>query len=622
MDEPAPKRRRTSPRGDAAPVRDAPSHAETPQSTRSRGDRPSFASPTKASLARHNPQILERRRSVSASPNKLEASGPTARRANVQAAERTTSRALPSTAENVAASEPQGDEDDDEDEFSREEGSQPSSGQSTRKPRGSLGAEPRRPLTKPNPRPLPPPGPEGEDELSPFVDRDLHRSQKTGVPISRPEPELPLSVSDQISSTPPRGIHSSPSRWRGKGKVKKSSPLKPRPEVPGKEPPRKPTSFLRRLQDLQVAGSAAEQDPFLDELSNPARMVPAFDLEADKKKERDVLKEEISALTKDLEAVRRENERIRVMQASGRTIAPADEDAVLDIVRRHLMPKDLNARAEQSHQLMKAALNPMALLPFGRLIRPSAAPEQPDELAPIKSHHPVVMTAEEELPYLQLFSPFDISSEISMLREESNQQLRQQHSINIRSRDSPAIFHAKIEIIVDALELNILELSVPKIHPAAKPELRPFIEKICEKDCNRSMQRNVGILSWAMGEWHRVSSLRASLWAQLDEETASKNGILQSVVTLRETRGTQPPDADEDDIEGRRWDKIPRKRPDVLRFLGQQWFDIAIPSLPGADAACTLRLEWKIGFDWTGEAQNDLSVKLNAPAKCEFHAAS
>ncbi|KAG8427399.1 hypothetical protein J3459_006736 [Metarhizium acridum] len=78
MEESAPKRRRVSPDPEAptaasTPAAQAPTNlpATTTSQSPNRQPRPSFASPTRASLSRYNPQILERRRSAFLSPPKV-----------------------------------------------------------------------------------------------------------------------------------------------------------------------------------------------------------------------------------------------------------------------------------------------------------------------------------------------------------------------------------------------------------------------------------------------------------------------------------------------------------------------------------------------------------------------
>ncbi|POR32187.1 Uncharacterized protein TPAR_07626 [Tolypocladium paradoxum] len=608
MEESAPKRRRVSPQTSAG-ASGGGATPQSPEASSSRRKRPSFASPTKASLARHNPQILERRRS--ASPSKPASSRPAARRPSIAGSEQSLSDLLTArpitTAENVPASE-LGRE---EDEMLQSEAG-PSSGRSVRRIRGGLAAAPRRSPAKPNPRPLPPPAPEGDDELNPFIGHTLRRSPITGVSIPPPpEPELPPAVPDAVSSTPPRGIHSSPLRWRGRDKVKKSSPLKPQPErPPSAEPSKKPGLAPRALPRAGEGPSEPLRDVDLNTTTNHARMVKVFDPNEAKKRERDTLRAEIVRLRSDLGTADKENERLRLMQASGQTVAPTNEDGVLDLIQRALISSDETPRPAPSHQMVQAVLNPMGLLPFGRSsLITSSLTDDPEDMEIIKSHHPVSMNADEELPYLQLFSPFSVTSSIAVLPPLPNQPLRQRRLVTLRSRDLPGLFTAKLEMVVNAMNLGILELSVASLEPSAKYELGPFVDKICSGKCNRTMQRNVGILTWAMGEWYRVAVQRARFWSRLEEQLGSREQLLESVAETR-TRRRQQKDARPEQDEKT---STLRDRADLIRFLGLQSYDVNVPVPPGSSNEPSLRLEWKIGFDWTGEAQSSVAILVGVP---------
>lgn len=602
MDESAPKRRRVS-----------SNQVATPEAAGARPARPSFASPTKASLSRHNPRILEKRRS--ASPAK-----PLARRASDAGSDQSLSEVLTArhdtTADNVPASEPDQDTND-----ARQEEAARSTERSVRRVRGGLATAPRRSPARPQPRPLPPPAPEGEDDLNPFIGHTLRRSPNTGVSIPPPpEPELPPAAPDAVSSTPPRGIHSSPSRWREKRKAaKRSSPLKPPPERPRAEPSKKHPVVARHRHQRAARDDERPRHVALDPTTNYARRVAAANSNAPRLKERDELREEIARLRSDLKVASEENERLRLMQTSGRIVASTNEDGVEDLLHRYLIPTEETPRPALSRQLTTAVLNPMGLLPFGRphLSVAAAATTDQEDLESIKSHNPVSMTAEEELPYLELFSQFNVTSSLAILAPKPNQPLQQRRLITLRSRDVPGLFTARVEMVVNAIDLSIVELAVLALEPSAKYELQPFADKICSGSCNRTMQRNVGLLSWAIGEWYRVATLRAQLWTRLNQSLGSRERLLESVAKAWEAqRGRQREGSAGPDNAANKHTTC--NRADLMRFLGQQSFEVEVPAGPALDKACSLRLEWKIDFDWTGEADSKISVLVGLPGKCEL----
>uniref|UniRef100_A0A0B7KDU6 Uncharacterized protein n=1 Tax=Bionectria ochroleuca TaxID=29856 RepID=A0A0B7KDU6_BIOOC len=434
---------------------------------------------------------------------------------------------------------------------------------------------------RPNPRPLPPPAPDGEADLNPFLGNTLRRSPQTGIAIPPPpEPELPPSVPDAVSSTPPRGIHSSsPSKWRGRNKPPSSSPLKRPPTRPGENDTENVSFFNKNLKKAGVRRGQLGQGGALRERSTNIRGIKPQDANREKKRKRDELAKELQALKRDLDFAERENDRIRVMLRSGRKVTASDEDAVLDLLKRHLAPNAIGSLPSQSELLAKAALDPLALVPMGRPVVAVIPDSEEDEEASdtVHSHRPVIMTAAEELPFLELFSPF-------------------------------TLFSALVKITLDALKLEIVSIDVGGLEPAAKPELDSFLRKICQGECNRSMERNIGIITWAMAEWLRISERRAQFWSKLQQETQSKAAILEvsrdvRAKASRQTKGTGSTKSSEGD-------ELSYATVDLLPFMGLQSFDIKVPS---AGSTASVRLNWRVEFDWTGEAQSKVSAVVSIP---------
>ncbi|KAG5987222.1 hypothetical protein E4U43_005181 [Claviceps pusilla] len=651
MEESAPKRRRVSQDPDAPPPALSPRPRPQPPSqsqSQSSARPPLFAPPARVSLARPGPgpvpQILQRNRAASPSPSSKTtistASGRPAvgpeRGAQPPLATRATAASLfpdNSLARNASARP--------RDPLPPVEAAPDSAASAQSAP----GSPPRRTPVKPRPRPLPPPAPEGDDELNTFLSRTQRIVRNTGVSIPPPpEPELPPVVSDPVSSTPPRGIHSSP-RWRDGYKQKKkkkkkttttqdsspmkSSPLKPRNGSPSGTPRARGPSQSHSPYPRARPVARPLQDLGLNANTSAARQVPAFSKNASKIKERDRLRREIAVLRKEMDMAARENERIRAMQRTGRVVTPANEEDVLNLVQKTLVATRTAPSPGLAHQMAQAALKPVGILPFGptKLVAQQQQHGDADgeEEAEIRSHHPVQMSAEDELPFLQLFTPFYATSQVSVLPAIPNQPLRQRRQITLRSRDVPGLFTARVDMVVNAMNLNILALKVPALEPLARPELGAFVDRLCSDDCNRSMHYNVGIISWAMGEWYRLATQRARFWSQLEQSLADKGDFLRSVAQMREPpeerdETTDPDDAADEDEALNQCDKA-----DLLRFMGQRSFEISIPTGSGsgggggggnggsADAA--LRLEWNICLDWTGEAQSKMGLFVGVPGK-------
>lgn len=230
MSDSAPKRRKTS------PTTSVPIESTTPQDDPPpRSQRPSYASPTRVNLAKHNPEILSTRRPAPRVENAEEApaSRPSSRHSE---GDGTVSDPAGTRSPGQIMSDP------------------PAVPEGSRRISPRLAAQVPRP--RPNPRPLPPPGPDiDEDIINPFLRRGLHRSPPTGVLPPPEEPELPPTPQhpDPVVSTPPSGIHNTPSKRPRRSKAlaeqieRGSSPSK-MPSEPPQKPPQKPSqSQLRRV---------------------------------------------------------------------------------------------------------------------------------------------------------------------------------------------------------------------------------------------------------------------------------------------------------------------------------------------------------------------------------------
>lgn len=653
MEDPAPKRRRTSPRSSVpVPSDEAPTTTQQPNQTTSEDTpapessnstsikRPSYASPTRASLQRHNPEVLQRRESISL--------------------------ALRSQSESRDESNP------------------------LRSPARRLGLA--RSPERPNPRPLPPPAPEDEELiLNPFRGRGLHRSPVPGVlpKVVVPEPELPPTPEhpDPVVSTPPSGIHNTPSKRPRRSKalaetLRSSSPTKRVPVVmSAKAVQPVPGKTSEKSAPIPTTAIAIEtQEPTTAELRG---LLPP-DPDADKKKLRASLLAEIAELERDLAVASKENERLRQAHLSKqKPSAPSNAIEILDLLRRRVLPpkeqKDPDPAAAATSWL-SSALHPIAFLPFSKPPAtgvddlPSLFSNDDDaaEKPPI-SHHPLPMTADEALPYLQVFTPLTFSSAIFPLPPPSSSEtepstgddeqppLLQRHHITATSTTPSKSFTARLEFTVNPTNNYIItDLSVPLIHPpTAAAELAPLVERIVDKKASSSaMHNNVSVLCWAMGEWVRVAKERARTWCVLERELCGggegKEALTKMVEGWRERsrarqkrrrmgkgnggkkrkasrrdddgeeggEGEDDGEEEEDDDEEDDGKKIPEQ--ELVPYVSRTSMDYDIPLLIGSGSVnsgekSSLRVQWKIEFDWTGEARSDIRVFVALPGKCEYH---
>ncbi|KAM3549712.1 hypothetical protein ARSEF4850_008708 [Beauveria asiatica] len=571
MDEHSPKRRRISGAVDVS----SPSR-EDRATPRSRRRRPSNASPTRASTMRQNPEIVEREQ-VSAA---ADASAAQTAEQTATASEQQTAPGRRLARGGILA--PPGQQ-------------QPLPALPTRTSTASRAETTRKRTT--------------DKSTAEFVPRTTRPKPATGTaaPPLQPEPELPPARPDPVTSSPSRGIHGSPSRWLRRAK-QKSSPLKQPPMRPEEEEPPQPVPTPQALQRRPnpPAADGADERPRDTARPDPARNVSLQD--PDKVKERNALREELAQLQRDLEMATQENARLLSTQNTGRYAAPGNKDKILDLLRRSLIPADPLALQPQSQQLMLAALNPIGLLPFSRPVA-TLVPDK-DDSKDIASHHPIEMSAEEELGYLKVFSPFDVTSSIAALPATREHPFRQRRLLTLRDRER--LFQARVELIVNPVTLAILELRVLSLEPAAAAELQPFVDTICEGPCNRSMQRNVGVLFWAMAEWRRAAVERAETWARLDAEVLAKGGPAQAAAAMRR-QAEQSGEKVAPSSSSR--ERIVLRGADLRYLMGKQAYDMPIEAGESQRDHAHVRLEWKIGFDWTGEAESKLAILEGVPGK-------
>ncbi|EFQ34502.1 hypothetical protein CGRA01v4_13870 [Colletotrichum graminicola] len=648
MDESAPKRRRVSPRLSSQRDGDSDNNDSTtppgPPPPRSRiPRRPSFASPTRASLARSNPDLL-RQRSRSLSPTKGGSGNPSTQAPQDAVGDEPAAQAGGQAERFLerGATRPRSDISGSTAVESQNLGS-PARRIPASRLSGALATRPRRSGGLPNPRPLPDPGPDDE-EINPFAGRVLNRTPPTGViparaPPPQPEPdeepELPPTPTqkgqdDPVVTTPPLGIHDTPSRRRRRiSSPSKSSPLK--------QPPLRPPEFTQTTKDpfkKAMQRPVRERSPSrlarkTQSTKGPsgtheARGIPVPDPNSDLRQTRDALQAEIAKLEADLEFATVENERVRKtrsLRSDAQPLSTSRREQLVDLLRRHLVRPEKEAKPDAAQEWLDLAMNPISWLSFGSLGQTSvfSSTEEEEDLPPPTSHHPIALSATDELPYLQAFTPFEFSGATTMLpRESDSEPLLRKHSIVIRSAHPAGLFMAKIEMTVDTEKLQITELIVPRLDPAAVAEVGPFVQKVTQGGSNTHMNRNVTIVTWAMAEWYRIAIERANVWYTLESELGDKEKLVQSVAKIRTRRKKRRRKADDEDdsqeaaAENTHAENLPRSA--LLRHLGKTAYEIPIPDAVKEEASC-LRIHWKIEFDWTGEAQSKVGLMIGMPGK-------
>ncbi|CAK7270366.1 hypothetical protein SEPCBS119000_004052 [Sporothrix epigloea] len=542
-------------------------------------------------------------------------------------------------------------------------------------PSSLLDQPPRRTPVKPVPRPLPPPDPQrSQDLLEPLMARDRQRSVLETFRVreeAQPEPELPPTPEnvDMSALLSPPGIHFSstptkrprraaPARTRGvqngkPGIIQKSSPLKqPSFKIATTDTTRAAIGDAGALRETSV-NVPTPLGRGRTRKSDAARKIQPADKNTQQLRKLDVLRAEIAELEADLALAKAENARVRndLEHDVGKhsSIAPIDSKKIINLLRRRALPEDDMSEttpmpAQSTTDWLRAAINPIAFLPFGKpradvtelLLFPSEASDLRNEQqlpAPV-SHHPIEMSAAEELPFLQVFTPLAFRSDIVILPEPDTDALEsgalQKHIITASSTTPPGVFLARIEMTVHSRSLRITDLAVPRIEPpAAAAELGPLIDCVTrEHNGSSALTRNITILTWAMGEWVRVAVRRAKFWSVLarrlrDKQSADTeegawgvSGLVKDIRRLRTkqrkkkrpTENTTESDDDSGDETGNTC-TVSVSQVEMLEHLGRTAMDIAVT------AVSSIRVEWTIQFDWTGEAKSRMALLVGVPGK-------
>lgn len=438
-----------------------------------------------------------------------------------------------------------------------------------------------------------------EDLLNPFIPR---RHEEPDLPPTPPQ----LGFPDPVVTTPPSGIHDTPSkrarRRKGLSDKLKSSPLKPkepRPQEPSSDAPPQARDE-RLLQQPQKAHVAKEQS----RRRRSSRFITPVDPNAARKKERDDLLRELQQLKADVTLANQENERIRIRSESKKKTQEAAPNAeeILAMLLRSMAPEP--SPKPQSEQV--SVLKSMdSFLPFRPRRKSVMLPVSEKHLP---SHLPVAL--DEPLPYLQAFSPLTYTSSITLLpsnppasdssSQKSEQPIMQKYVIN--ASHPSGLFAARLAMVADSSLLCITSIDVLRLDMSAEIELGTFIRARAE--ATGAIGKDITVICWAMARWVEVSIQRARFWCVVEREF----GTSESRMTARQKKKKRKRNfVDEDEN-----DKLNWTRRQLLPNIGRTSTELLSDEVE-------LRLEWKIGFDYTGDVESVLTADARIPRSCKSH---
>lgn len=229
-----------------------------------------------------------------------------------------------------------------------------------------------------------------------------------------------------------------------------------------------------------------------------------------------------------------------------------------------------------------------SFLPFSALALPQPRSQHPEK--PIPSHRPIQLA--DPLPYLEMFTALKFSTQLSLPRGNivpSSNRVHQKHTIDITGPQR--LLNAQLSVLIDVPASEILDLRIIRISPWAERELGTFIRE-------KAKAKDLGTSCWAIDSYWEIAQKRAQYWHKC--ESAFAHLLVGH--------------ANEDTENPRPQTKQPAtnvSRKDLNRHLGRD-------TLVLQDKHVLLKLTWRIGFDWTGEAESEISVAPAFPQVCEY----
>lgn len=616
---PAKRRKLSPPLPSTTNAPSTPSRIPLPRdAVRTTPGRPSFASPTKASLSRHNPHLLARSASAGPGNNKSASNAPkvpatqsmfvtqssdTVSDGNVERV-----KELGSLGENHGLVAPPNHAPDLTSATTAGIEAQPAGGGLTGPPRRKSQALGKNADTISTATPIAGELREtantkstediiaGERPVSPDPFRSIgHRrpplsaAETTLINEPREEPDLPLTptqlgLTDPVVTTPPSGIHNTPSkRKRTRVSKPRPSPLKPQAE-PEPERPAKRT----------------REEP-------QSRGIEPIDPYAEKKRLRDQLVLELEQLKADVALGDRENQRLHqhYRSSKGDPDEPPNPDEIFGLLFRSTAPP-----------IPKQVKPPTIFQSLGAFLPFSAKPRVVSavDTDPIPSHLPLKL--DDPLPYLEAFTNLKYSSVITIVPTTSGDsskppEILKQHTITISS--PTGLFHSRLNMTVNTSTFSVAKLMVDNLDPNAELELGEWVRH--RASTKGVLGRDVSAICWAMGQWTEVATKRARFWCRMESELGTDEAQREITEKLRagkkgRRKTVKHGDDDAGNIDGDDGVfKVTRKQ----LQLHMKQTSLVLP-VEGVE----LTIKWDITFDWTGEAESTIAARARMSSECKL----
>jgi len=145
---------------------------------------------------------------------------------------------------------------------------------------------------------------------------------------------------------------------------------------------------------------------------------------------------------------------------------------------------------------------------------------------------------------------------------------------------------AQLAVNIDCLSNQVIDMHVLRVPSWAERELGTFMR-------SKGKEKNLGVVCWAVDSFWDIATKRAAYWHKCEATFAH----LLPGRTATEAENGRPLNVNSSTI----------SRKDLRRHLGR---DVLILQ----DKHVLLKINWRIFFDWTGEAESHVDAECAVPA--------
>ncbi|KAJ4985668.1 hypothetical protein SVAN01_08843 [Stagonosporopsis vannaccii] len=354
-----------------------------------------------------------------------------------------------------------------------------------------------------------------------------------------------------------------------------SSPGKRPARAPGAVPrsPLKNAPAVQQNQLTRPEKAALDEDGQSDKNAQKSRPDPEIESRKQEKarlqREVEELEAQVSRCTKEIA--------VEQQRATDDTLLPAQRADLIKFIANISGTNLPNERPTPVSRLL------CSFLPFSSLVLPYLKWTQPER--PIASHRPLDL--KDPLPYLEMFTSFNCSTKLGLPRSQvlsPSKRVHQKHTVTMSGPQK--LLTAQVAVNIDCLTNKIVDMHVLRLPSWAERELGAFMRA-------KAQEQDFGNACWAVESYWDIATKRAQYWHKCEKAFAR----LLPGCTADDIENTTKTDLKSSTL----------SRKDLSRHLGR---DVLILQ----DKHVLFKINWRIVFDWTGEAESNIEVECAVPA--------